>query len=116
MAERVSSTACLFLPAYNFFNNSLACVKFGNLFSACLNSRVCTLPRAPVVIDRIAQVQHLMKHDVFQRQRRNRGAVENAADNDRIMGWIEVAQQAAGRPAAPAEQWTAQQTVEELHV
>ena len=57
----------------------------------------------PVMVDRIAQVKHLVKQDVFERQRRHYRVVEDPADDDRVVRRIEVPQQAARRGPAPAE-------------
>ena len=57
-----------------------------------------------------------MEHDIFERQRRGGGAVEDAADDNGVVGRIEVAQQAAGELPAPAEQGTAEQAIEVLTI
>src|ERR1700730_7163280 len=73
-------------------------------------------PPHSVVIDRIAQVQHLMEHDIFERQGRSGRAVEDAADDDGVVRRIEGSEQAAGEAAAPAEQRAAEQAVEILAI
>src|SRR5438128_45331 len=73
-------------------------------------------PPGAMVVHAVAQVQHLVEHHVFERQRWRDGIVENPADYDGIVRGIEVPQDAARGPPAPAQQGPPEQTLEILAV
>ena len=66
--------------------------------------------------DGMFEVEHLVVEEVFDGAARGVGAVEDAADDDGVVGGVVVAQHAAGVVGAPGEGWAAEQTVEEAGV
>src|SRR5258708_2405258 len=59
------------------------------------------------------QMQHLVKHDVFDDEARHAGMIKDTADHDRVVRGIVVAEAIPGMVAAPGELWTAHQAMEE---
>src|ERR1035441_4841825 len=84
------------------------------LFSVEL-ARVHTSPTAPQ-FDWVFQVQHLVEEDVFDGVARDTGVVEDAADDDGVVGRVVVAEAAAGVVLAPGELRTSEESVEEAVV
>src|SRR5712692_360343 len=99
----------LFQQSFGFFE------AWESLLGLAKFTRMDPPPHA-MVVHAVAQVQHFMEHHVFERQRRRRRMVENPADDDGVVGWVEVAQDLARRPPAPAQQRPPQQTLEMLAV
>jgi len=62
------------------------------------------------------QVQHFVKEDVLDRIARDARIIEEAADDDRVMSGVVVAQTVAGLVAAPRKSWTPHEAVKEAAV
>src|SRR5258708_22270 len=62
------------------------------------------------------EVEHLVVEEVFDGAARGVGAVENAGDDDGVVGGIVVAQHAARVMSAPGEGGAAEEAVEETGV
>jgi hypothetical protein len=43
----------------------------------------------------VLEMQHLVKEDVLDGEGGDFGAVEDSAQNDRVVGWIEVSEESA---------------------
>jgi hypothetical protein len=71
---------------------------------------------APPQLDWVLQVQHLVKQNVFDRVARHARAVEDAADDDGVVGGIVVAEAAAGVVTAPGKLRASHESVEEAAV
>src|SRR5258708_6989958 len=78
-------------------------------------ARMHTSP-APPQPDRVLQMQHLVKQNVFDRVARHARMVEDAADNNGVVGGIVVAKAAAGMVPAPGELRPSHESVEEAAV
>ena len=89
--------------AHSFRSRAFASLNCGNSFSCALNSGVWTQRRAPRVIHRIMQVQHLVEHHVLQRQPRRARIVEDPADHDHVVAGVEMPQPRARPDVAPAQ-------------
>jgi hypothetical protein len=63
--------------------------------------------------DRMLEVKHLVVEQVFDGVARAGGAVEDAADDDGVVGGVVVAERALGVVLAPGELGTAEQAAEE---
>src|SRR5580658_3234062 len=73
-------------------------------------------PLGPAVLHRIPQMQHFVKHYIFQSDSRHCGTVEDPADDYGIVRRIEMAQPVARDPTAPAQLRPAQQVLEVFRV
>jgi hypothetical protein len=71
---------------------------------------------APTQLHRMLQVKHLVVNNVFDDVARNQELIKDAADHDRIMCRIVMAEDAAGLARAPAHAWATQQSVEKTAV
>src|SRR5260370_36524858 len=71
---------------------------------------------APPQLDRVLQVQHLVEEDVFNRVARHARVVEDAADDDGVVGRVIVAKAAAGVVPAPGKLRAAHESVEKAAV
>ena len=74
-----------------------------------------TPPAAPK-FDWVLQVQHLVVEDVFDRVAGDAGVVEDAADDDGVVGGIVVSEAAAGVVLAPGKLGSAEESVKEAAV
>ncbi len=68
---------------------------------------------APPQPDWVLQMQHLVEQDVFDRVARHARAVEDAADDDGVVGRVVVAEAPAGVVAAPGKLRAPHESVEE---
>ena len=68
------------------------------------------------VIHGIVKVQHFVEHHVFESQARNAWIVEYAADDDGVVGWIEVPEARARANPAPAERGPRHHAAEMGHI
>jgi hypothetical protein len=66
--------------------------------------------------DGMLEVKHLVIEEVLDGAARGVGAVEDAADDDGVVGGVVVAQHAAGVVGAPGERGAAEKAVEETDV
>ena len=66
--------------------------------------------------DGMLEVKHLVVEEVFDGAARGVGAVEDAADDDGVVGGVVVAEHAAGVMGAPGERGAAEESVEETGV
>jgi hypothetical protein len=66
--------------------------------------------------DGVLEVEHLVVEEVLDGAARGVGAVEDAADDDGVVGGVVVAQHAAGVVGAPGEGGAAEEAVEEAGV
>ena len=66
--------------------------------------------------DRVLQMEHLVVNDVFQHEAGHAGMIEDAADNDRIVRRIVMAEYAAGLSLTPAHARPCHQSMEETAV
>ena len=66
--------------------------------------------------DGMFEVEHLVVEEVLDGAARSVGAVEDAADDDGVVGGVVVAQHAAGVVGAPGEGGAAEEAVEETDV
>jgi hypothetical protein len=73
-------------------------------------------PAGAAVIYRIVQVQHLVVHHIFEREARGARVVEDAADDDHVVRWIEVAEPRPRAHMAPAERGARHHTPEVFRV
>jgi hypothetical protein len=71
---------------------------------------------APPQLDWVLQMQHLVEENVFDGVARHARVVEDAADDDGIMGRVVVTETAAGMVPAPGELRAAHESVEEAAV
>src|SRR4030081_3820831 len=71
---------------------------------------------APSQPDWVLQVQHLVKQNVFDRIARHARAVEDAADDDGVVGRIVVAEATASVVTAPGKLRASQESMEEAAV
>jgi len=62
------------------------------------------------------EVEHLVVEQIFDGVARARGAVEDAADDDRVVGGVVVAEGALGHAFAPGKFGAAEQSAEEAGV
>src|SRR5512147_3294839 len=69
-------------------------------------------PASSSVLHRVAQVKHLVKDHVREDDFRDRDAVQQPADDNRIMRRIEVAEYTARRTVAPTQERPRHQAVE----
>ncbi len=70
----------------------------------------------PTQLDRVLQVQHFVVEDVFDRVARHARMVEDAADDDGVVGGVVVAEAAAGMVPAPGKLRASHESVEEAAV
>ena len=68
---------------------------------------------AATQFDGMLQVQHFVINDVFHRVAGNSRVIEDAADDDRVMSGIVVAEPVASMVAAPSHPRSSQQAIEE---
>src|ERR1700726_2823952 len=73
-------------------------------------------PAAAPQSHRVLQVEHLVIDDVLDRGARNTGMVEDAANDNRIVRGIVVAEAVAGPVAAPGHLWAGHQAMEKSRV
>jgi hypothetical protein len=66
--------------------------------------------------DGMLEVQHLVIEQVFDGVARTGGAIEDAADDDGVVGGVVVAQRALGVVLAPGEVGTAEQPAKEARI
>ena len=66
--------------------------------------------------DRVFQMQHFVEDDVFNGVARHAWVIENAADDDGVVGGVVMAETAAGVVLAPAELRAAQESVKKAAV
>jgi hypothetical protein len=66
--------------------------------------------------DGVLEVKHLVVEEVLDRAARGVGAVEDAADDDGVVGGVVMAEHAAGVMGAPGESGAAEEAVEETGV
>ena len=66
--------------------------------------------------DRVFKVEHLVVEEVLDGAARGVGAIEDAADDDSVVGGVVVAKHAAGVMGAPSECGAAEEAVEETGV
>jgi hypothetical protein len=66
--------------------------------------------------DRVLEVEHLVVEEILDGAAWSVGAVEDAADDDGVVGGVVVAEHAASVVGAPGEGGTAEETVEEAGV
>src|ERR1700687_5634414 len=71
---------------------------------------------APSQFDRVLQMKHLVKQNVFDRVARHAWMVEDAANYNGVVGWVVVAEAAASVVPAPGELGTSHESVEEAAV
>lgn len=71
---------------------------------------------AAVESDRMLQMQHLVKQNVFNRVARHARVVEDAADDNGVVGRIIVAKTAAGVVLAPGKLRTSHKSMEESQI
>src|SRR5229473_1203006 len=90
--------------------------EFGEQFFLFLKlPRVHASP-TPTQPDRVLQMQHLVKQNVFHGVARHARMVEDAADDYSVVGGIVVAEAAAGVVLAPGELRASHESVEETAV
>jgi hypothetical protein len=66
--------------------------------------------------DGVLEVKHLLVEQILDGAAGGVGAVEDAADDDGVVGGVVVAQHAAGVVSRPGEGWAAEESVEEAGV
>ena len=94
----------------------LSANEFGEQFFLFLKlPRVHASP-TPTQFDRVLQVQHFVKQNVFDGVARHARVVEDAADDDGVVGGVVVAKAAAGVVPAPGELRAAHESVEEAAI
>src|SRR6266849_1804266 len=71
---------------------------------------------APAEFDRVLQMQHLVEQNIFNSVSRHPRVVEDAADDNGVVGGIVVAKAAAGMVPAPGELRASHESVEETAV
>src|ERR1044072_180186 len=72
-------------------------------------------PARARMLNRMRQVQHLVEHHVIDRKRET-GFIEDAADDNRVVRWVEMPEHGARPATAPAELRASHQPVEVLAV
>ena len=82
----------------------------------CLELARVDTPAAASQFDWVLQVEHLVVEDVLDDEAWNAGIVEYAADDNRVVGGIVVAEAVTGVFAAPGELRAAHQSVKEAAV
>ena len=94
----------------------LSANEFGEQFFLFLKlPRVHASP-TPTQFDRVLQVQHLVKQNVFDGVARHACVVEDAADDDGVVRRVIVAEAAAGVVLAPGELRASHESVEKAAV
>jgi hypothetical protein len=66
--------------------------------------------------DGMFEVEHLVVEEVFDGAARSVGAIEDARDDDGVVGRVVVAEHAAGVMGAPGERGAAEEAVEETGI
>src|ERR1039458_1138977 len=73
-------------------------------------------PSAPSEFDRMLQVEHFVVEDVLNGVARHARVVEDATDDDGVVGGVVVAETVAGLVAAPGQLRASHESVEEAAV
>jgi hypothetical protein len=63
--------------------------------------------------DRVLEMQHLVIQEILDGTSRRVWAVEDAADDDGVVGGVVMAEHAAGRMGAPGERGATEEAMEE---
>jgi hypothetical protein len=98
------------------FEVGFGCFEFGEESLFGLELAGVDAAAAGFDADGMLEVEHLVVEEVLDGAARGIGPVEDAADDDRVVGGIVVAEHSAGVVSAPGERGTAQKAVEEAGV